>query len=222
MIGSKNPERIAVLGGKGNMGRRYCSILECLDLEPIPLDVDDDPVTMDEVDGIIIATPTHTHLDILDSLISFEGPILCEKPLGLNSAEVGLSMCAYMEAEMNLRMVDQYKYCLRGQKPNAKNIESYYNYYNSGGDGMAWDCINIIYHSIKRPILSNASPVWACAINGVELNREKMDHAYIDMINAWVTEKTPDYEHILESHLKVMEYLNGKSTDWDSGSNDVH
>lgn len=210
MIGSKDGERIAIFGGLGNMGRRYACILRCLGLEPIIVDVHSDPVDLDTLDGIIIATPTDTHLDLLDDLIGFEGPILCEKPLSTNPAAVGMHMEAYMDAGMNLSMVDQYRYALKGKGSNG--LGSYYNYYNSGGDGTEWDCINIIYNSASIPTLSNSSPVWYCAINGKELSRHDIDQAYITMIEDWLTRKEEGYEHILRAHTKVVEYTNVKDT----------
>jgi hypothetical protein len=96
-----------------------------------------------------------------------------------------------------------------------------YDYYNSGGDGIFWDCIQLIYLAKETICLSNNTPIWFAQINGVELDRETIDLCYVKMIHDFYEDgkiygQRWGRSEIIEAHNKVLEY--GKNTNWNSSA----
>lgn len=197
--------KIFIFGNKGNMGRRYTAILRELGHKVYGADIDDPQLDLNQFDGFIIATPTSTHLEYIDFLKPFNKPILCEKPI-INKAEDLPKLVELMQERVDISMVSQYDYYLLSE---AK-MKTVYNYYNHGKDGLAWDCINIIWPAKDQIILNEYSPIWECVINGMCLNLGKMDQAYIDNIKAWISGETKYSTGLIyDKHCKVIDYLNG-------------
>ncbi len=48
----------------------------------------DEAITSDKVDGVLIATPTVTHVELLEASVKAGKPVLCEKPIDLSLARV--------------------------------------------------------------------------------------------------------------------------------------
>ena len=48
----------------------------------------DEAITSDAVDGVLIATPTSTHVEFLETSVKAGKPVLCEKPIDLSLARV--------------------------------------------------------------------------------------------------------------------------------------
>ncbi|MDE0347880.1 MAG: Gfo/Idh/MocA family oxidoreductase, partial [Boseongicola sp.] len=48
----------------------------------------DEAITSDKVDGVLIATPTATHVALLEASVKAGKPVLCEKPIDLSLARV--------------------------------------------------------------------------------------------------------------------------------------
>ncbi len=88
--------------------------------------------------------------------------------------------------------------------------ETYYDYFKSGQDGLAYDCCNIIGLSKKRPTLANSSPIWKAKINGQELSLADMDQAYVKMIMDWTRSPLSNWDYAVEMHQKVLRWLAGK------------
>jgi hypothetical protein len=178
------------------MGRRYQAVLNYQNIPYIGVD-EGDAVPNQNYTGVLIATPTETHVDLIEFYNELGLPILCEKPIAKDTS--GLKRALKCE---KLTMVNQYEYLV----PKGMFGETYYDYYNSGKDGPGWDCINIIgLNAGSVPRISNTSPIWKCQINGIELNIRDMDSAYCRMIDDWV--KRPDSdnrEYIERAHLRVM------------------
>ncbi len=201
---------VFIFGNKGNMGCRYTAILKHLGHEVYGTDIGDSVIpNLDEFDAFIVATPTETHLAILNTLLDCKRPVLCEKPIVAN--EDLTSLYAFIEkakrAKMQLTMVSQYDYLVN----NNATGRTHYNYFKSGKDGIAWDCINIIYHANDAIVLKTKSPVWMCMINNHKLKLQDMDYAYIDMIRTWLMHPyEPQYDRIIKAHKKVVEYLKWK------------
>ena len=192
-------KKIAVIGAKGNMGQRYCLILEkYCSCEVVKYDIDS-VLTFDDLkkcDGFIIATPTDSHLNIIRVLQGFNKPILCEKPI---TKDVD-SLKSLLESDIDLSMINQYEFL---DDKNSIGI-TYYDYFKTGNDGLYWDCINIIGIARSSIILKNESLVWNCMLNGKKLDLREMDYAYIQNINEWVLGwRNKDY--ILGAHKKVVE-----------------
>jgi len=180
------------------MGRRYSAIFDYLDAPYVGVDAGEE-VPENDYSGVLIATPTETHLDLIKHYASLGIPILCEKPI-VKTRE-GLEELLGIKA--HLSMVNQYEFLVSRSHDAG---ECYYDYWNSGKDGLIWDCINIIGLSYQPPRLGNTSPVWKCSINGRALNIRDMDLAYIRMISDWL--KKPDNDgmsYIELAHRKVFD-----------------
>ncbi len=220
--------KVFIFGNKGNMGRRYTAILKFLGHEVAGIDGCDGvkAITSELIgshDAFIVATPTATHLRFLRELRECGKKVLCEKPIVIKD-EID-ELAAFLEhaaaSDMQLTMVSQYDQLLRYAtydprlptygKQIQEQGETSYDYFKTGSDGMAWDCINIIYHAHGKVSLRNHSPMWKCVINGHRLDNALVDESYIEMIEEWLESPyTPQYDRILTAHLKVMDYLKCK------------
>jgi hypothetical protein len=195
-----------IVGAKGGMGRRYAAILRTLQIEPLLMDVGDD--VPEGFDSVIIASPTDLHAAHCLQFMAYRVPILCEKPL---SKEIGEVERVCSEAErlgVQLDMVNQYRYCEWLSTLPANDYTSY-NFFNTGKDGLAWDCISIIALANGKVSVDNTKPVWSCVINGHRLRYERMDWAYITMIQEWLAGSLRDHgkNYILNAHNKVLKYI---------------
>lgn len=180
------------------MGKRYSAILTHLKIPFVGVDKDD-AIPNKDYTGILIATPTDTHADLIEFYSALRLPILCEKPIARNKEDLDRALKA---GEGLLTMVNQYEYLLR---PGFHG-ETFFNYWNSGKDGIAWDTINIIGLSKwPKPIISNKSPIWQCTINGQELSVSCMDSAYCRMIDSWVKNPHQNAHYIECAHNRVFE-----------------
>lgn len=213
-------EYIAVIGGKGNMGKRYCTILNFLGVDHYVIDLDTKDEILSGTTGFIIATPTNTHSALIKKYSSEYTtlPILCEKPITKNLDDLR----EILAIKNPLRMINQYAYYFK-DKPKAalKRIEmclpefnkgvTYYNYFNSGGDGKYWDHINIVGLNTDKDInIRYDSPVWDCWINGKFIEKKKMDEAYIWDIEDWLEKKNDTKKYIKYAHEKVIELIAGE------------
>ncbi len=209
-------QRILIVGASGNMGRRYTAILRHIRIESVLID---DPmlgragyigndVLVEQAglaDGVIIATPTPTHLPLLELLVTnIKKPILCEKPISTDPDKVA-DFCARHPTAL-VQMVSQYDFLV---PRNMLWDHTKYDYWHSGKDGLVWDCINIIYHATGKIELDDKSPYWVCMVNGKRLNIKNMDPAYVEMIRDWVSNKSksPGIQRIATAHEKVRDYL---------------
>jgi hypothetical protein len=193
--------KIYIFGYKGNMARRYRAILRHLGHKAGGEDTDGvHEFTQREADAIIVATPTATHCEILHDLRDSGLPILCEKPITKSMTQLETLLDDLKKAGTKLEMVSQYDYLV---DPCAVGDTSY-DYYRSGGDGLAWDCINIIKHAKGTVTLAAESPVWRCTINGQVLSLRDMDHAYVEMMDHWLRDPTrTDFDKIYAAHKKA-------------------
>jgi hypothetical protein len=139
-------------------------------------------------DRYIIATPTNTHLEVLVKIIDKYGmngdkSILIEKPVTKNPDLLDV----ITGTKNKIYMVNQYAYSAnQGRIP--KGIGTSYDYYNSGTDGLAWDCIQLL-HLAEGPVeLNSCSPVWRCKVNGRWIPRDSVDHLYIKMIKDFISD----------------------------------
>lgn len=189
------------------MAQRYSRILDSLSHHWSGEDLTEDYLcgdgfTLEESDAVIIATPTDTHVDLIRKLKYCGKPILCEKPITKNLAELETLIEELQLAGTRLQMVSQYDHLKLSQEAGKPTI---YNYFKHGGDGIWWDCINIAKHANDIVILREDSPVWSCQINGKRLNIAEMDQAYVDMIDRWLIDPRDDLNPILEAHRKVRD-----------------
>jgi hypothetical protein len=197
-------KKVFIVGIDGNMGQRYEACLRSLGIDVVGVDFKPTAnIKHDDVDGYIIATPTHRHLDDLMTYSQYSKPILCEKPFAksLEAIEDFARRCR--KQLINIRMVNQYEHLI----DQTSRGETIYDYFRTGKDGLAWDCINIIGLSHQAPVLENTSPVWYCKINGVTLNLADMDKAYVAMLKSWTHDPRTNWAYALDAHRKVERWL---------------
>lgn len=219
---SKRP--IIVVGYRGNMGQRYTAILDYLKhpwfgIEAMGVHYDkqmDQPVSglhAMEYHSVIICTPTHTHMDMIKKYRNLNLPILCEKPVSFELEDI-----EYLKNNnINIAMVNQYD----GLGGNGG--ATYYNFYNSGKDGIEWDCINIIGQaSQEKAFISNESPVWECCINGKKLELNDVNQGYVDMLGSWIKKPEANIDYIVKSHKRVLEGFYEKGTYSNTSKNNKH
>jgi hypothetical protein len=196
---------IYVFGNEGNMGRRYTAILNHIGIVAEGCDKSYPHNLFGRLkaaDGVIIATPTFTHLDVIRMLLAYEKPILCEKPLSLNFDALEHFDRVHPEAKQLVTMVNQYEYLAT----DSVSEMTFYNYFKTGGDGLYWDCLNIIGLAKGWAQIHNDSPIWKCVINGQILSIKDMDQAYISMIKRWVDmigRRRTNWAYAIEAHRKV-------------------
>lgn len=206
-------KNVCVVGYRGNMGKRYTSILDYLGIPWSGIDIGDNPVPDKEANGIIIATPTHSHLADIKHYSLFWKPILVEKPICKNPYFLA-NICNFVTTP--LQMINQYAYY-----PMAYDSDGIteVDYYNTGNDGLIWDCINLIGLANGHVRLRNKSPVWKVTVNGVVLDRSLIDKCYIDNIESWINSPERDNrDYIIKAHTRIIDYERNQSGDRDPGT----
>lgn len=197
---------VYIMGNRGNMAKRYAAVLDYLGVSYSGHDLGD-TVSESEIKRhthILICTPTENHLEDLENFGRFQKPMLCEKPF---TKEIDLLWKFEKKNKAILpliSMVNQYAQLTNVNDPGGPTV---YNYFKSGGDGIAWDCINIIGLSRGTVEVLTTSPFWHCSINGKKLKLSDMDYAYIDMIIDWLRVSKGNWEYARIAHAKVVNYL---------------
>lgn len=200
-----------IIGANGSMGKRYQAILKYLGHASFNVDIDARFSGAVEAvyhsHGIIIATPTEKHLDYIRLFAAMGKPILCEKPLSKNKAELEEIRTLVKAHGTKLAMTMQY---LTLTTPDATG-PSYYNYFKTGNDGLYWDCLQIIALAKDEVTVDNTSPIWECQINGERLSISGMDHAYIEFVRSWIKgEVNFDIDDLIGFHDKVQKFAEAK------------
>ena len=197
---------ILVIGAAGNMGQRYCKILKYLNEPFCAYDTSSYGVNLGETvakhkpTGFIVATPTETHCSVISYLMAYRKPILCEKPITKDKHELANLLKLAKKMKTNLQMVNQYAF----MNPGTGKEPTRFSYFKHGGDGIAWDCINIIGMAKGSLAYNPNSPIWDCMINGIQQNHAQIDHSYIRMVRAWLKKPTSNIAYIERAHNKVM------------------
>lgn len=196
--------RVFISGVDGNMGNRYRVVLNELGFSTL-WGADNEISFLEQaeicknadIDRIVIATPTATHMDAIHifSHICPHTPLLCEKPISKNLAGYN--------AHINLTMVNQYEYLVDKDGVGP----TYYDYFKTGSDGLLWDCINIIGMANGEVTVNDSSYSWQCMINGKKLSITDMDKAYLKMVDSWLKNPVPNIDYIEHAHKAVWKYM---------------
>lgn len=195
---------VLIVGANGNMGMRYRAIFDHLGVGYLCADIShtiDQMRGMSEgVTGILIATPTHMHAKMILGLADLRIPILCEKPISKNIAEVIEALRAVAKYATPFSMVYQYAMLPIGNSGLTK-----YDYFKHGGDTLVWDCIQLVGLAKGDIELDERSPVWNCSINGRKQDIGDMDRAYIHFIKSWMRKPEQDVGYLRDLHAKTLE-----------------
>lgn len=204
-----------IIGSNGNMGSRYRAILNYLDVPFWGYDIND--ANGDTLENlvpytakIIVATPTKTHFDVLRQIHWIRSgvlapnklDVLCEKPVTKSLDE----LAEIKKFKFNTYCVNQYNYLPR---PEFMAGETYYNYFKSGQDGLAWDCFPLFVLAKENVGLDNSSPIWHCGINGFGISIQHMDWAYMEMINDFLgpMEEVWNLDVVEAGMKKVLQWI---------------
>lgn len=210
---------IFIYGHGGSIGRRYRAVLEHLGHKwagKDPKSLGGDSFQKEKADAFIVASPTGTHVEIVSRLLSTGKPILCEKPVCHDALSLEKLLQAAAKANAKLQIVSQYDYLVPEHAIDVDNTS--YDFYHTGPDGMLWDCYQVVEHAKGKIRLSNKSPIWRCVINGHELDKAKMDEAYVLMVRDFLAAPRSDLERIRKGHAKVRKVLASKNLDRHSGT----
>ncbi len=202
-------KKVLIVGNKGNMGQRYTAILNHLGIEVIGWDkYCEFTIENHSLDGIIIATPTEVHLEHLNYYLRYNVPILCEKPFTTSLDLLDQFAEDHTEQDFkNITMVNQYNYIKMITDPFL-SLDTHYNYFKTGSDGLAWDSLNIIGLAINEVKLEHNSPIWSCVLNGQRLSMADMDQAYVDMVIDWTSQPISNWDYAVEAHRRVDRAIN--------------
>jgi len=176
--------RVLVLGNLGSMGQRYMAVLNylCHDISTYDPALDPEwvPGWLD-MDGVIIASPTRTHIDWLTRLHAFKGPILCEKPISLDAEAIRL-----LPPQAGPRhMVSNWRYIPgMGQRLQSNDIR--YHYYNCGGESLEENMFQpIMLADPVRSEIDLTAPVFLLLVNDNLIRLEEIQQTYVDMVSDW-------------------------------------
>lgn len=206
---SKEIKGVYIVGNRGNMGRRYGAVLRHLGVTVGGHDVGEEalnPFSLRRMfDGVLIATPTACHLDNLLTYLPVGLPILCEKPLSTDVAAVREFDRRHGElCQQLVTMVNQYDTLV---EPSLVG-DTYYNYWNSGKDGVGWDHINIIGLASGKVTIGTSSPTWHGVINGLALDQAMIDTAYICMVGGWLGGgMASNWKYAIRAHEKTNDWI---------------
>lgn len=198
---------IAIIGADGEAGKRYQAILSYLYQPFVALDRSHmlEEALLEQAraaDRIIIASPTHTHIQYLRDLLPSRKPILCEMPVTKNLEELEELNAYCARSGFSYQMVFQFKELEIGERGETR-----YDYFNHGKDGLLWDCLQIVSLAKGRVVLNDKSPVWKCQVNGTKLNFQDLDQAYVSMIQRWIAGTLDQsIDEIFRAHAKVAEF----------------
>ena len=210
-------KRVFIAGIKGNMGKRYTAILRSLNIDYVGCDPYDNEAIKEGMkvsDGVIIATPTCTHIDLLREFMHYGKPILCEKPFTTNIVELMKFHAESTEYHNLISMVNQYALLWHRDSEG----ETFYNYFKTGNDGLAYDCVNLIGQARGKVEVLDDSPIWMCQINGQKLHLSDIDMSYISMILSWTKGMFKNYDYAIQAHAAVEKYITNGSNDLRSGA----
>lgn len=177
---------ILIVGGNGSIGRRYQTILKYLEI-PFKVCEIGDQISDFKFDKAIIASPTNMHIEHIGILSRFGVPILCEKPVSKDPA-----WADYFSGSNNIFVVNNYAYLLNNEKFKGPLSTIFYDFYNTGKDGMVWDCCQLVHLASTysaRIFLNKTSPIWTLNLNGWDVEYKYIEWSYIEMIQDFVRDR---------------------------------
>lgn len=197
--------KVLLVGSDGSMGKRYQAILKRMGAEVMCKDKYDviNRSHYDWSDRAIIATPTKTHVRFAEHLISMGNkPILCEKPISKNLEDTKHVLEIAKKYNVPFEMTRQYEHIY---EPGSEG-KTFYDFYNTGKDGLIWDCIQIIGLARGEVRINNESPVWDCQINGVDVSEANINQSYVSFMNRWVNQPSGNFDDIFKYHNKTKHF----------------
>ena len=172
---------ILLIGSEGSIGKRYQAILRHLSIEyqcfdPVLGQMEPD---WNDVDKVLIASPTDTHYYWCQRSLDKGIPFLCEKPVSKNVEEVSAIASRCKLTGIDGRMVCNYKFVLGRKKPIVDD------YFRTGGDGVYWDLIQLLYLNPELKFYTKC-PIWTLITEHDVIRYGNLENSYVAMIISWV------------------------------------
>jgi len=161
------------------------------------------------VDRVVLATPTSTHYRYIKFFAAKNIPILCEKPACTASNEI---LQLQKTVKVDFRVVCNWSYVLPDRLLPEKN-EIIYRNQTSGNDGLAWDCIQLIYLSDDYKCDLGVGVPWDITINGVTITPKMIEDSYTKMMADWLRhpERLWSMEDAVRQIIKCEGFIKLKS-----------
>jgi hypothetical protein len=104
-------------------------------------------------------------------------------------------------------MVCNWRYSNPNIGPPGTNTV-YYNYHNTGKDGLYWDTIQLIYLAdLGQCTILNNSQKFSAAINAFTITQNDIEKSYELMLKDWLSGgQLWDLEDALKATRKVVDY----------------
>jgi len=181
---------VLVVGNRGNMGARYAHICRWLGHKVIGVDIKDAIPSPTEVDCAIIATPTDMHVEPVVWCISKGIPFLCEKPVSKEPSVVERLAGLVRAAGGHGYMVCNWMFAIAEHtilRPKSNTI--FYDNWNTGKDGLWYDCIQLAYLAKNRESLTlkTDNPVFDVTINDHIVTLDDIAHSYVRMLRDYLS-----------------------------------
>jgi hypothetical protein len=202
--------KVLVIGSRGNMGRRFSAIIRHLGHDLLEYDPPAAPYMPDfkECDACIIATPVVGHMPYLKTIMPVK-PVLCEKPLSFDLAQVKAAASYAGKQGCAAYMVNNWAFVGHHREPMSEG-SIVVNTWNTGTDGD-WDLIQPLYlvEDISNFECVRKYPWLSVAINGVGYGRDDFDISYVEMVQAFLDgeyDKLWPVANMVTAHERVIEY----------------
>lgn len=168
------------------MGRRYGACLNDLKQDFKIIDIETDPKEresiLDHCNKAIICSSTRSHLELVNEMQQRGITYLCEKPF-----------VKYYPTEFDPGrgyIVNNWSFVI---DPWANGI--FYNFYNTGKDGLLWDVCQLITLScnLKASLeIQCSSPIWDVRFSerqapyGRQIHYREIEMSYVQMLKAFI------------------------------------
>jgi len=175
---------IALIGGRGNIARRYQAVLNYLEQPFRIIDIGDSKSLLEGCEKAIIATPTDAHEEWCWECSYLKIPFLCEKPLSKKKE----SIQAMMARDVVGYVVNNWAFVstnFNGKAPTSL----FYDFYNTGKDGLVWDVCQLILLADKSNCsleVRTDSYYWDAAWGEETIPYSAIEQSYMQMIRAFV------------------------------------
>jgi hypothetical protein len=216
-MADSNDIKVLLVGGLGNIGRRYHAILKNMGAKVCVYDIYDTysnkPHEYDkfplvhfyDITHIIIASPTNTHIEYLKEYLGHNIPVLCEKPMG-GDMESLLKLSKHPNID-KVKMVCNWLFLdpVEMKNPGLNTIK--YDYFNTGKESIEFNMAQAVYLDNNCSVKTD-SATFKLSINDIKISLYEMEMSYIWMLYKFIYYKNT----ILFQHTRNGEFFS-KSID---------
>ena len=177
---------IALLGGNGGIGKRYQAVLNYLNEPFRVIDIGDSKGLLEGCEKAIIATSTDAHEEWCWECSYLKIPFLCEKPLSKKKESID----AMISRDVVGYVVNNWAFVATNFS-NKAPTSLYYDFYNSGKDGLVWDVCQLILLADKANCsleVRTDSYYWDAMWGEEVIPYSAIEQSYMQMIRAFLSD----------------------------------